>query len=150
MATAQDILLSTRSALARRTALKNIVRLIPAVVIIAATLNTLSCGSSGLLSPVNSGSASPTPTKTPGTGTLAFVTNYNDGKVSSFTRNITTGALKHTGQVTAGAKTGPRGVVASPRRQLSVRREYRRRQYLRVLDQFDQRHSDTAAHALDP
>src|ERR1019366_5914126 len=38
MATKQDILLSTRSALARRTALKNIVRLIPAVVIIAAML----------------------------------------------------------------------------------------------------------------
>ncbi len=114
MATEQDILLSTRSALARRTALKNIVRLLPAVVIIAATLNVLSCGSSGLLSPVSgSSSPSPTSTKTP-TGSLAFVTNYNDGQVSSFTRNITTGALKHTGQVSAGAIKGPLGVVASP------------------------------------
>ena len=61
------------------------------------------------------GSGSPTATPTTGTGALAFVTNYNDGKVSSFTRNITTGALKHTGQVTAGKKAkGPRGVVASP------------------------------------
>ncbi|HKM68572.1 MAG TPA: beta-propeller fold lactonase family protein [Stellaceae bacterium] len=115
MATKQDILLSTRSALARRTALKNIVRLIPAVVIIAATLNTLSCGSSGLLTyATSSSSTSPTATPTSTAGTLAFVTNYNDGKVSSFTRNITTGALKHTGQVTAGVKKGPRGVVASP------------------------------------
>ena len=113
MATKQDILLSTRSVLATRTALKNIVRLIPAMVIIAAMLNMLSCGNSGLLTPVN-GSGSPTATPTPSTGTLAFVTNFNDGKVSSFTRNITTGALKHTGQVSAGAKTGPRGVVASP------------------------------------
>lgn len=113
MATKQDIVISTRSALARRTALKNIARLIPAVVIIAATLFTLSCGHGGFLSLANNnGSATATPT--PGTGSLAFVTNYNDGKVSSFTRNTTTGALKHTGQVTAGAKKGPRGVVASP------------------------------------
>ncbi|MGD0671604.1 MAG: beta-propeller fold lactonase family protein [Candidatus Binatus sp.] len=114
MPTEQDILLSTRTALAARTALKNIVRLIPAVVIIAAMLNILSCDTSGLLGSGNNGSGSPTATPTTGTGTLAFVTNYNDGKVSSFTRNTTTGALKHTGQVGAGAKKGPRGVVASP------------------------------------
>src|ERR1017187_1255250 len=114
MATEQDILLSARSASARRTTLKNIVRLIPAMVIIAAMLNMLSCGNSGLLTPVNGGSVSPTATPTTGTGTLAFVTNYNDGKVSSFTRNTTTGALKHTGQVSAGAKKGPLGVVATP------------------------------------
>ena len=42
------------------------------------------------------------------------MTNYKDGKVSSFTRNTTTGVLTLTGQVTAGAKSGPRGVVASP------------------------------------
>ncbi len=107
MATEQEIRLSFSS----RAALKNIVRLIPAVVIIAATLNTLSCGSPGLLTPVSS-STSPTATPTSTAGTLAFVTNYNDGKVSSFTRNITTGVLKRTGQVTAGAKKGPRGVVA--------------------------------------
>ena len=112
MATKQDIVISTRTALARPTALKNIARLIPAVVIIAATLFMLSCGHGGFLSVDNNGSATATPT--PGTGSLAFVTNYNDGKVSSFTRNTTTGALKHTGQVTAGAKKGPRGVVASP------------------------------------
>ncbi len=42
------------------------------------------------------------------------MTNFNDGKVSSFTRNMSTGVLKLTGQVKAGAKSGPRGVVASP------------------------------------
>ena len=113
MATEQDIRLSNRSAFSGRTALRNIVRLIPAVVIIAATLNTLSCGSSGLLTYATS-STSPTATPTSTAGTLAFVTNYNDGKVSSFTRNTATGVLKHTGQVTAGKKNGPRGVVASP------------------------------------
>src|SRR5208282_3236631 len=70
---------------------------------------------SGLLTyATSSSSTSPTATPTSGVGNLAFVTNYSDGKVSSFTRNITTGALKHTGQVTAGKKNGPRGVVASP------------------------------------
>ena len=97
----------------RRTALKNIVRLIPAAVILAAMLNVLSCGSSGLLSP-DDNSGSPTATPTTGTGALAYVTNYKDGKVSSFTRNTTTGVLTLTGQVTVGAKSGPRGVVASP------------------------------------
>jgi len=96
-----------------RYALKNVIRLIPAVVIIAAMFNTVSCGN-GLLDPVNSGSATPTPTSTAGTGALAFVTNFKDGMVSSFTRKITTGVLKRTGQVTAGAKKGPRGVVAAP------------------------------------
>lgn len=98
-----------------RIALRNVVLLIPAMVIIAATLNTVSCTNSNGLLPVVSGSGSNTPTATPtsGTGALAFVTNFNDGKVSSFTRNTTTGVLKHTGQVKAGAKNGPRGVIAS-------------------------------------
>jgi 6-phosphogluconolactonase (cycloisomerase 2 family) len=80
----------------------------------AAMFNTASCNSSGLLQPVSSTSATPTSTPTPGTGALAFVTNFNDGMVSSFKRNITTGVLKRTGQVTAGAKHGPKGVVAEP------------------------------------
>ena len=104
----------SRISSSRRTALKNIVRLIPAVVIMAATLNTLSCGSGGLLTPVDSGSTTPTSTPTTGTGALAFVTNFNDGKVSSFKRNTTTGVLTHSGQVLVGAKKGPRGVVAAP------------------------------------
>jgi 6-phosphogluconolactonase (cycloisomerase 2 family) len=100
--------------LSRRASLKNLVRLVPAVVIIAAMLNMLSCGNGGLLQQDSGGDGSPTATPTSGAGNLAFVTNYSDGKVSSFTRNITTGVLKHTGQVTAGKKNGPRGVVASP------------------------------------
>ncbi len=102
--------------LSGRNALKNIVRLIPAVVIMAAMLNTASCTNNNGLLPQDNGNGSNTPTATPtgGTGALAFVTNFNDGKVSSFTRNTTTGVLKRTGQVTAGAKKGPKGVVAAP------------------------------------
>lgn len=99
----------------RRSRLKNVVLLIPGVVILAATLNTLSCSNNGLLPQVHGGgSTTPTATPTTGTGALAFVTNFNDGKVSSFTRNTTTGVLKHTGQVTAGAKKGPKGLVVAP------------------------------------
>jgi 6-phosphogluconolactonase len=100
----------------RRNAIKNVIRLTPAVVIIAAMLNTVSCNSNNGLFPQVHGGGGKTPTSTPttGTGALAFVTNFNDGMVSSFTRNTTTGVLKRTGQVTAGAKNGPRGVIASP------------------------------------
>jgi 6-phosphogluconolactonase (cycloisomerase 2 family) len=103
-----------RPSSSRRNTIKNIIRLIPAVVIMAAMLNTASCNSSGLLQPVSSNSKTPTSTPTPGTGALAFVTNFNDAMVSSFTRNLTTGVLKLKGQVTAGAKHGPKGVVAEP------------------------------------
>ena len=112
----------------RRNALKNVIRLIPAVVIIAAMLNTVSCtNNNGLITPSgsgNGGSATPTATSTAGTGALAFVTNFNDGMVSSFTRNTTTGVLKLKSQVTAGAKKGPKrlGRVAH-QWQLPVRRE---------------------------
>jgi 6-phosphogluconolactonase (cycloisomerase 2 family) len=84
------------------------------VVIIAAMLNSWSCSNPGGSFALNGNSASPTSTSTAGTGALAFVTNFNDAKVSSFTRNTTTGVLKRSGQVTAGAKKGPKGVVAAP------------------------------------
>jgi DNA-binding beta-propeller fold protein YncE len=103
----------------RGIALRNIIRLIPAVVVIAATLNTVSCNGNHAIFPQvhgggGGGSKSPTATATAGTGSLAFVTNFNDAQVSSFTRNTSSGALTYTGQVTAGKKAGPRGVVASP------------------------------------
>jgi DNA-binding beta-propeller fold protein YncE len=87
-----------------------LVFLIPAIVVGATLLSTMSCRTNG----DGFGSGSATATATATGGTLAFVTNYNDGKVSSFTRNTTTGALKRSGQVTAGAKKGPKGLVTTP------------------------------------
>jgi 6-phosphogluconolactonase (cycloisomerase 2 family) len=93
---------------------KNIVRLIPALVLMAATLDTVSCKNSGGLFPLATNSGSPTATATTGTGALAYVTNFNDAKVSSFTRNITTGVLTLTGTITAGKTKGPKGLVPAP------------------------------------
>ena len=71
----------------RRNALKNIIRLIPAVVILATMLSAVSCNNNNGLLPQSGGGGSNSPTATPtaGTGALAFVTNFNDGMVSSFT-----------------------------------------------------------------
>src|SRR5271154_6818210 len=102
-----------RIRLSSRASVRKLVLLVPAFMIMAAVLNTQSCSNNGLLEHSNN-NGSPTATPTSGTGTLGFVTNFNDGKVSSFTRNTTTGALKLTGQFSAGAKSGPRGVVATP------------------------------------
>lgn len=93
-----------------RTILKNFIRMVPAVVLIAATINTVSCGSPGLLT-LATNSGSPTGTPTGGAGALAFVSNFAEGKVASFTRNTTTGVLKRTAFTAAGAKKGPKGLA---------------------------------------
>jgi 6-phosphogluconolactonase (cycloisomerase 2 family) len=95
-----------------RTILKNFIRLLPAAVLIVATINTMSCNSPGLLT-LAGNSGSPTPTPTPGTGALGFVSNFADGKVASFTRKTTTGVLKRTGTIAAGMKKGPKGLAVS-------------------------------------
>jgi 6-phosphogluconolactonase len=95
-----------------RTILKNFIRLLPAAVLIATMINTVSCNTGGLLT-LAGNSGSPTPTPTPGTGALGFVSNFADGKVASFTRNTTTGVLKRTGTIAAGKKKGPKGLAVS-------------------------------------
>ncbi len=95
-----------------RTIIKNIVRLTPAAVLMAATLNSASCGKASIFQQTGGGSSS-SATPTPATGALAFVTNFTDGKVSSFTRNTTTGVLKRESQIKAGASGGPKGLIAS-------------------------------------
>ncbi|WP_304820713.1 beta-propeller fold lactonase family protein [Candidatus Binatus sp.] len=94
--------------------LRNFAMLMPALLVMAVTLNTASCGSGGLLTPVSSNSGTPTSTATSNVGGFGFVTNFNDAKVSSLTRNTTTGALKRSGTIAAGAKKGPHGLAVAP------------------------------------
>jgi 6-phosphogluconolactonase len=103
------------NSLLNRSALKYFVPMVPAIILIAATIN-MSCNTGGLPNLVtNSGSATATPTSTStaGTGSLAFVSNFAAGTVASFTRNTTTGVLKRTAVTTAGKKTGPKGLGLS-------------------------------------
>ena len=94
--------------------LKTIVRLIPAVVMLAFTIDLVACNTPGLLSwGASDSAASPTSTSTPGNGALAFVSNLATGTVASFTRNTTTGVLKRTAITAAGAKSGPKGLAIS-------------------------------------
>ena len=89
-------------------------RLVPAAIALAATINTISCGSPGLgLGAAGSGAASASATPTPGSGALAFVSNFAAGNVASFTRNTTTGVLKRSATTAAGKKNGPRGLAVS-------------------------------------
>jgi 6-phosphogluconolactonase (cycloisomerase 2 family) len=101
------------SRLQNRNTLKNFVLIAPAIVLIAATINTLSCNTGGLPNLAKSGSATATPTSTStaGTGSVAFVSNFAAGNVASFTRNTTTGILKRTATTAAGAKNGPKGLA---------------------------------------
>ncbi len=60
-------------------------------------------------------SDSPTPTATittsPTTGNFLYSSNFGDGKVARFTRNLTTGALTLNGSTAAGAVKGPTGIA---------------------------------------
>jgi 6-phosphogluconolactonase (cycloisomerase 2 family) len=55
-----------------------------------------------------------TPTGTASPSTLAFVTNFNSGTISEFTRNTTTGGLTRVDAVAAGSKQGPKGMAITP------------------------------------
>lgn len=60
-------------------------------------------------------SNSPTPTATittsPGTGNFLYSSNFADGEVAEFTRNLTTGTLTLSGSVGAGSANGPVGIA---------------------------------------
>ncbi|MGH7986873.1 MAG: lactonase family protein [Candidatus Binataceae bacterium] len=77
---------------------------------VMAALAGSSCGRS--IFPKASSSGSPTPTNTPGSGNYVYLTNFNDGKVSGFSRNLTTGTLTLVGTMAAGSAQGPYGLVA--------------------------------------
>lgn len=71
-----------------------------------------SCGDS--IFPKVTSSPAATTTPTPGIGAFVYLTNFNDAKVSKFSRNRTTGALGTPTTVKAGAIQGPIGLAVAP------------------------------------
>lgn len=100
------------SRLFSRSTLTSLIRLVLGASLIAATISTISCHTSGLLGADGSAASSATPT--PGSGALGFVSNFAAGNIASFTRNTTTGVLKRTAITPAGKQAGPRGLAVSP------------------------------------
>jgi len=85
---------------------------LPPLLLLVGTIGVLSCGKSiyPTVTPTNTSSS----TATASPGTMAFVTNFNDAKISEFTRNTNTGNLKLVGTVAAGSKQGPKGLAITP------------------------------------
>src|SRR5208282_1982538 len=86
---------------------------LPPILLLVGTIGTVSCGKSFFPTVTATNTSSSSPTATATTGTFAFVTNFNDGKLSEFTRNTTTGKLTLVGTVAAGSKAGPQGLAAT-------------------------------------
>jgi 6-phosphogluconolactonase (cycloisomerase 2 family) len=72
------------------------------------------CGNGIYPKVTSSGSATPTATSSPGSGSFAYASNFKDGKVSEFKRSPTSGTLTWIGQVTAGKTSGPMGLAVAP------------------------------------
>jgi len=83
---------------------------LPPILLLVGTIGTMSCGN-GLFPTVTATSTS-SATATATTGAFGFVTNFNDGKISEFTRNTSTGKLTLVGTVAAGSSQGPKGLAA--------------------------------------
>jgi 6-phosphogluconolactonase len=73
------------------------------------------CGR-GIFKPASSSSSSSvaTPTPTPGAGKFTYLTNFNDGKVSMFSRHTGSGLLGTPSQIKAGKVGGPFGLAVAP------------------------------------
>jgi 6-phosphogluconolactonase (cycloisomerase 2 family) len=86
----------------------------PAVMLLAMLVAAASCGKSIYSSSGGGSSSSATNTPVPGQGNFAYVTNYNAGQISEFSRNTGTGVLKEIATIAAGAKKGPAGIAVDP------------------------------------
>lgn len=92
-----------------------ILRLLPTLATL--TLCGALAGSCGR-SPYAIANGSPTPTATittsPSVGNFLYSSNFADGKVAAFTRNVSTGVLALIGPVGAGSINGPMGIANGP------------------------------------
>jgi 6-phosphogluconolactonase len=99
----------------RRWRLRHLLR--PAPTLAALTLWSALSGACGRsIYPFAGNSPTPTATITtsPTTGNFLYSSNFADGKVAEFSRNLTTGALALIGSVGAGSVSGPIGIANGP------------------------------------
>jgi 6-phosphogluconolactonase (cycloisomerase 2 family) len=73
-----------------------------------------SCGGSIFASADSTPTPTGTITVTPGTGAYLYSSNFGDGKVAEFSRNLATGALSLLGSAAAGSAKGPVGIADGP------------------------------------
>lgn len=82
-------------------------RIVPAIAAMTIWIGLIgACGRSPW-SVSNNPTPTPTITTSPTTGTFLYSSNFGDGRVARFTRNLTTGGLSFTGSTAAGAVNGP-------------------------------------------
>jgi DNA-binding beta-propeller fold protein YncE len=85
---------------------------LPPLLLLVGTAGIVSCGKSLFSTVTPTSTSSSSATATP--GSMAFVSNFNSGKISEFTRKTTTGKLKLVNTVAAGSKQGPKGMAITP------------------------------------
>ena len=84
----------------------------PPLLLLVGTIGVVACGRSIYPRVTATNTSSSTATASP--ATMAFVSNFNSGTISEFTRNTTSGKLTRVGVVTAGQKKGPKGLAITP------------------------------------
>ena len=85
---------------------------LPPFLLLIGTVGVVSCGKGLFSTSTATATSSSSSTATP--GSMAFVTNFNSGTISKFTRKTTTGKLKLIGTASAGSKKGPEGMAITP------------------------------------
>ncbi len=98
----------------KRSILTRLAIVVPALVLIGALITTtMSCGGGIFPVATSSNTATPTATVSPGSGSFAYVTDFNTGKVVECKRNTSTGGLTVGTAVQAGATSGPVGAAVT-------------------------------------
>jgi 6-phosphogluconolactonase len=72
------------------------------------------CGRSIYPQATDTPTATATIVPSPTTGNFLYTSNFLDGKVAEFNRNLTTGALTLAGSIGAGSASGPVGIATGP------------------------------------
>jgi DNA-binding beta-propeller fold protein YncE len=105
-------------AMTTRQKIIGVLKMLPGLAVMAAMLQASSCDGGFWSVASSSPNATATGTPVPGAGNFAYVSNFNDSRISVFTRNIITGALSLvSNSAQAGAAKGPNGLAITPNNQ---------------------------------